>query len=365
MCAARSPSANVGVPSGTEPARDRRVDVGHERVEAVRVPCGWPAGSDAKRAAAGDSAAGSRRTMLRDSRRPHQSSSGCSWSKAIASSLPSSSIQSRFFRPAEIWLIDDRAERSAVGLELHERGVLGRDRARSPAVPARSERVPAGRAGALRHGGEQARREPGDPVAGDELGQVAPVRADVGERPGRAAQLVVHAPVRRRRAAGASPGGTCRGAGAAFRLVRRGRARAPRERSGSSGRRTGLPPGGPSRRRLDELLRAGCVGRQGLLADDVLAGSQRRLGEREMEVVGRADVDDVDGLVGDQLVGRGVGAVCGQLGRGRGRGVRRRGGDAGELGAGESQGTRMDSPDEPGPGDRRTQRHRRGRLNGT
>ena len=49
-----------------------------------------------------------------------------------------------------------------------------------------------------------------------------------------------------------------------------------------------------SRRGLDELPRAGGVERQGLLADDVLAGGQRRLGKREMEVVRRADVDDVD-----------------------------------------------------------------------
>jgi len=44
---------------------------------------------------------------------------------------------------------------------------------------------------------------------------------------------------------------------------------------------------------------------QRLLRDDVLAGIQRGPAQREMQHVGRTDVDDIDSVAGDQLLGAG------------------------------------------------------------
>ena len=187
--------------------------------------------------------------MVDDSRLPTQSSSGCSWSNAIASSLPSSSSQSRFLRPGGDLTDDDGAEGARVGLELHERGVLGRDRLDVPAPHARPERAPIRVADPVRHRGQQTCAQARDAMAGDELGEVAPVRADVRERPRGAAPLRRPPSSSCRPVAAASPGGRCRAAGAERRSVRSGRARALRGRWGSTGRRTAPPPAVPSRPR--------------------------------------------------------------------------------------------------------------------
>ena len=55
-------------------------------------------------------------------------------------------------------------------------------------------------------------------------------------------------------------------------------------------------------RGLDHLLGAAIVDRQRLLADDVLARRQRGFGERQVQVIGGADVDDVDIRRLDQLL---------------------------------------------------------------
>src|SRR5215216_7707001 len=47
----------------------------------------------------------SRGTSVAPERRPLHSVSGSSWEKATASFAPSTSIQSRFLRPGEIWLM--------------------------------------------------------------------------------------------------------------------------------------------------------------------------------------------------------------------------------------------------------------------
>ena len=90
----------------------------------------------------------------------------------------------------------DGSDRAAVGLELHERGVLGRDPALLVGVVACREGVAAACVGPFVERGEETREHARDPVAGDELGQVAPVRSDVGERARGAAEALVDAPVR-------------------------------------------------------------------------------------------------------------------------------------------------------------------------
>ena len=57
----------------------------------------------------------------------------------------------------------------------------------------------------------------------------------------------------------------------------------------------------------------GAVERHRLLAHDVLAGGQRLERQRLVQVVGRADVDDVDAVGLDQLLARGEGPLGPQL----------------------------------------------------
>ena len=139
--------------------------------------------------------AGSRRRTVTDSRRPHHSSSGRSWSKASASSDPSTSSQSRFLRPAEIWLItaEPRAPPSVSNWTTAASSVV--DRPRLALASVRGERLAAGAADTLGDRGQKLRREADDAVARDELGEIAPVRADVRERARGAAQVGVDAPV--------------------------------------------------------------------------------------------------------------------------------------------------------------------------
>jgi hypothetical protein len=59
----------------------------------------------------------------------------------------------------------------------------------------------------------------------------------------------------------------------------------------------------------------------------VLARGQRRFGQREVKVVGRADVDDVDIRIPHQLLGRLEGSIGPELCRRRLGAFRRRGGD--------------------------------------
>jgi hypothetical protein len=141
-------------------------------------------------------------------------------------------------------------------------------------------------------------------MARDELGEVAPVRADVRERTRRAAELVVDAPVR---VVGSQEpvlqiravqqmdraGPSC---SHALARLADGRIEAVDERDARVEARL--------RRELGEPLGAGEVGGERLLAHDVLARLERRLGERQVEVVGGADVDDVDVGVADELLGR-------------------------------------------------------------
>jgi hypothetical protein len=85
----------------------------------------------------------------------------------------------------------------------------------------------------------------------------------------------------------------------------------------------------------------------------VLAGGERRLGERRVQAVRRADVDDVDAVGGRELLRRAERALDPQPLRRlvRARGTRRR--DADDLGPGQARRARVDGADEAGrPGDR-------------
>jgi hypothetical protein len=80
----------------------------------------------------------------------------------------------------------------------------------------------------------------------------------------------------------------------------------------------------------------------------VLAGLQRRLRERRVQTVRRADVDDVDAIGGRELLGRSEGALDAQALRGLARALGRRRRDADDLGPGQARRARVDGADEAG-----------------
>src|SRR5205814_7875011 len=130
--------------------------------------------------------------------------------------------------------------------------------------------------------------------------EVAPVHADVAERAGGAAQARVDPPVAVLRpgqpvlqiaAVQQVQGAAARDAGAGFP---HGGIEAVDE--GYGGHESGR--GG----QVGQVPCAGEVGREGLLADHVLAGGQRALDERDVQVVGGADVDEVDVVGGQQFL---------------------------------------------------------------
>ena len=102
-------------------------------------------------------------------------------------------------------------------------------------------------------------------------------------------------------------------------------------------------------RRVGEAGGAGGVERDRLLDDDVLAGRDRGECKRQVEVVRGADVDDVDRLGGDQLLGAPEAAFGADLGGRVSASLGRRGSDPGELGAGEEDGAGVDAADETVP----------------
>ncbi len=285
-------------------ANRRRTRRRRRRRSSRRSPAGGRPAARARRAALGVSRAGSRGSSSVPSRWPRQSSSGFSWSKASASSAASNSIQSRFLRPGETWLTttDPSAPPSVSNWTSAASSV---STARADPLP--SPRSNAGRPAASRRSGidgRGARREARDALAGGELGQVAPVRADVGER-ARAARRAACS-TRQLSSLGTRQPVLQVGAVQQPQLAaarRRAGARAPRGPSGSSGRRTAPPP--PDRGRQASSTSCGgavVVERERLLADHVLAGLERGRGERDVQVVRRADVDDVDVVGVDQLL---------------------------------------------------------------
>ena len=86
----------------------------------------------------------------------------------------------------------------------------------------------------------------------------------------------------------------------------------------------------------------------------MLARGERRLGERDVKMVRRADVDDVHVRRLDEFLGRSERALGAERGRGAACMLRRRRGNTDEAGACEPGGARMNGTDEPGPCDGNT-----------
>ena len=278
------------------------------------------------------------------SRAPRHNVSGASWSKATAARAPSTSSHSRFLRPGETWLM------TAAPMAPPSVSICTVTASSVVTVTG----LPSG-PGPLGDGDLRARRQPRDLLAGDELGQVAPVRADVGERARGAARRGVDAPVavlgieQPVLQIGAVDEAHRPGVAAAHALARladRGiEAIDERHRRDDVGRR-GL---------AGQRLGARAVGGQGLLADDVAARGQRRRGQRAMQVVRRADVDDVDVAGLDHLLGA-RGPLGPQVGGRLGRAFRRRRRDGHDARAGQPRGASMDRADHPRADDARPQR---------
>ena len=222
------------------------------------------------------------------------------------------------------------------------------------AVPAREGA--SGRAEALGVSDDGTRRERDDPLPRDELDQIAPMRADVGECPRGAPEGGVDAPVV---VLGREQPVLEVAAVQQPQLAERAFADAG---TGLAHRRVvpvdeghGRDPVG-GRGGEDQLVGAGDVERERLLADEVLARLERGTSQRQVEVVRCADVDDVDLLAGDQLL-RGCESALGAelLACGRGA-LGRRGHRSDDPRAGEPGRASVDPADEPDADDPHPQR---------
>ena len=186
--------------------------------------------------------------------------------------------------------------------------------------------------------------------AGDELDQIAPVRPDVRERARRAAQLGIDPPVvvlgaeqpilevsavDQPRASSRLPEPGARLPHGRVIAVDKGNGDHRRRRAGGS----------------EQFICAARVERDRLLADDVPARRERREAERNMQVVRGADVDDVDIVGGDQLLGAAVGPFGAELPAGLRGTLRGRRGHRDDLRTGKAGRPRVDSPDEPAADD--------------
>ena len=192
------------------------------------------------------------------------------------------------------------------GAEQDQGHVLGGDLPPRPGAPAAGRGREGGDVGtrvlALGHRRHELRAHRGETVAGHELDEVAPVRADVGEGSGGAGQLGIDAPVvvlvGRQPVLQVAAVGEAHGEGTVGdsgpRLADH-RVEAVDERHRGDRAR---PVGGSHQRG-----RRRRVGGQRLLAHHVLPGLEGGQGQRTMQVVGGADVDDVDVGGGRQLLG--------------------------------------------------------------
>ena len=343
-------------PVGLARAGDRRVRVGDEQVEAVEVALRVARGRDRVGGGLGAERAGVAPDGLGRVAAAEPERLGALLLEADARVL-AGDLDVQVVLAAGRDLADDQRPLGA-GRRAEQRGdrVLGGDGPAFPVLRAgggEGLRVRVRRALGEHGGGLGAERD--DPVAGDELDEVAPVRADVRERPRGAAEVGVDAPVVvvgrgepvLQVAPVDQPDGTERpGADAGARLADDGM-EAVDERDG--GDATGRARCG------DQLAGLRRAHRQRLLADDVLAVGERERGEVRVEMVRRADVEHVDVVGGRQLLGRRVGLLGAEPGRGLARALGGRGDDAGERGAGEQRRPGVDGADEPGPGHPRAQ----------
>ncbi len=236
--------------------------------------------------------------MRAPSRRPTHSVSGCSWSKATLAARA----------------VDLRARGGSCGRARPAR--RRRWRARRGRSAAARRRRPRSSAAGRRAAGtvvSVALSTAREAVPADEGGEVAPVRADVGEGARAAAEGGVDAPVgvaRRQQpvlqvgAVDAADVAELAGGDQLARVADDGVVAVDeRDRDEAAG------VGGVAR----ELLGLGAVERDRLLADDVLAVLERELGQRRVQVVRRADVQHVDVVGGRQLLGGRGGALGAEL----------------------------------------------------
>ena len=270
--------------------------------------------------------------------------------------LPSSSIQSRFLRPGRDLADHDRAERAGVGLELHDRGVLGRRPARGSPPPPPAANALAPRRAACAPGTAVSSRADSRVMRWPETNsarshQCEPMSANAREAP---PSSLVHAPV-----VVVGREEPVLEVGAVQQAQRAGppaarRARAPRAPSGSSGRRTAPPPAArvaPRRRRAAarRRRRAPAASRRSRAcrprARPRPAGRCRWFGVQMWTT-------SMSGSR-DHLLGRVERPLGAELGRGRG--ARDSGDEAAtpRARAGQARRPGVDPPDEPGAGDRR------------
>ena len=189
------------------------------RRSSPRSPGGGRRGGTRSARPAGESVAGSRRTIAqlpRDART--RALRGCSWSKASAS-LGAVELDPEPVLAARRDLADDdRADRAGVGLELDDGGVLGGDRCAPspPSPPASNARRPVAltRSGTAVSSRAERRTMRWPDTNSARSHQCEPMSANARDG---AAQLARPRASCRRRGAGASPAGRCRGAGAARR----------------------------------------------------------------------------------------------------------------------------------------------------
>ena len=95
-----------------------------------------------------------------------------------------------------------------------------------------------------------------------------------------------------------------------------------------------------------ERFRLGRVEGKGLFADHVLVRGERRLGQRPVKMIRRADMDDVDVVHGDQLLGGACGALGAELAGGCPGAVRGRGRHRGQVRAGQQGGASVNATNE-------------------
>ena len=161
----------------------RRVRVVHVVLEALRIALGVPGRQLDSRRCSAEPWLGSRTSIWVPASAPIQSCSGSSWSKTALRCMPSISTQSRFLRPALSWVITAEPAMSlAVRNKINAESSVSTSISGASLSTALMRRRGRGRAllDRDRGGGDQL----GDLVAGHPLDQVAPVRADVTERPG-------------------------------------------------------------------------------------------------------------------------------------------------------------------------------------
>ena len=172
---------------------DRGVRVGDEVLEALRVPLRVAGRKRGQPALLGGVLVGITDKEFWTSSAPIQSCSASSWSNTALSCIPSTSIQSRFFRPADSWLITaepatpPRVRNRISALSSVVTSISGASLVTAQKLAA----VAAGRCGMVIEVVEtsSAIRSPVDP-----LHQIAPVRADIAERARRAAGFRVDPP---------------------------------------------------------------------------------------------------------------------------------------------------------------------------